>query len=155
MITTGSKTQHKHASQFSPLRLISSSSICRIVCCSIISVCCISLVGCGPRLAESRDVDLVGGEIKSIILDAVASEQTINIDASAEQPFNLHVYLLEDESALDAELARGAEPTKALAGASDSKAHKFSATAPGGKEVGIRLESSGGQDFTVKLKISN
>jgi len=122
--------QHVHRSQISPLSQsplgqISIGLIYRIACCCIMTFCCISVVGCGPTLAESRDVELVNAEIKSIILDAVASEQTINIEATAEQPFNLHVYLLENEAALDSELARGVEPTKALAGASDSKSHKL------------------------------
>ena len=121
----------------------------------MISLFCISSVGCGPRLATSRDVDLVGGEIKSIILDAIDSEQTISIEASAEQPFNLHVYLMENEAALDAELAQGIEPTKALAGSSGSKSHKVSAIVAGGKEAAVRLESPSGKDLTVKLKISN
>ena len=147
--------QFENKAQASTSSRISNGSLGQIALCIAI-LFCISLTGCGPKLAATRDVDLTAGEIKSIILDIVDSEQTINIEASAEQPFHLHVYLMENEAALDTEMERGVEqPTLALAGARESTSHKVSASVPGGKEAAVRLESANGQDFTVKLKISN
>lgn len=147
--------QHLHESQASQSTGFFNAPICRFVCYSAILFCCISSVGCGPKLDVSRDVELAGGEIKSITLDAISSEQTINVEASADQPFHLHVCLKENELALDSELERQVEPTMALAGSKDSKSHKVSASVPGGKEAAVRLQSATGQSFSVKLKISN
>ena len=155
MSPAGPTNQHLQRSHASPSTRISIGSIFRIACCSAILFCCISLVGCGPKLDVSRDVELAGGEIKSITLDAIASEQTINVEASGEQPFHLHVHLLENQDALDNELDRRVEPTMALAASSNSKSHKVSASVPGGKEAVVRLQSATGQDFSIKLKISN
>jgi len=130
-------------------------SLGQIGFCIAILFCCICLTGCGPTLAVSRDVELEGGGVKSIILDAIASEQTINVEATAEQAFHLHVYLMENEAALDSELEQRQEPTMALAGSSNNSTHKVSAKIPGGKEAAVRLESATGRNFTVKLKISN
>jgi len=147
--------QHLRESQASQPTKFSANTICRLVWYSAILFCCISLVGCGPKLAISRDVDLAPGEIKSIIIAAIGSEQTVNVEASSEEPFHLHLYLLENEAALDSELDRRAEPTMALAGSKDSKSHKVSASIPGGKEAAVRLQSATGQAFSVKLKITN
>ena len=133
----------------------STDSVGQLIYYGGILFCCILLVGCGPTLNVSRDVELNGIEIKSIIIDAVKSEQTVNVEASAEQPFDLHLHLVKNQDALDAELARGAEPTKALAGSSNSKSHKISASVPGGKEAAVRSQSANGQSFTVKLSITN
>ena len=147
--------QNLHVSKAIQLSRLFTGSICRFVCYGAILFCILSTLGCGPRLSVSRDVELANGEIKSIIIDAVNSEQTIKVEASAEQPFHLHVYLKENEAALDAELARRAEPTMALAVSSNKKTHKLTSSVPGGKEAGVRLESATGQNFSVKLKISN
>ena len=147
--------QFKNREQASKSSTIFNSLFGQIAFCIAISFCLISFTGCGSRLAVTKDVDLVGGEIKSIIMEVVDSEQTVNIEASAEQPFHLHVYLMKNEAALDSEMERGIKPTLALAGASNSSSHKVSASVPGGEEAAVRLESANGQDFTVKLKISN
>ena len=154
MYAAGPTHNPDQTSAFQPTRFFI-GSICQFVCYSAILFCCMSIVGCGPRLAVSRDVELKGGEIKSIIIDAIKSEQTINVEATAEQPFHLHVYLAENEAALDSELDRKVEPTMALAGSTDQTTHKLSASVPGGKEARVRLQSATGQEFSVQLKISN
>jgi len=155
MYSASPTNQRDRELQSSQVATVTVGMIGRIVCFSVIAVWCVSLVGCGPSLNISRDVELAPGEIKSIILDAVETEQTVNIEASAEHPFRLHIYLMENEAALDAELARGTETTKALAASKGSESHTVSATVPGGKEAGVRLEPTVGEDFSVKLNITN
>lgn len=125
---------------------------------SLLGVLALSLLictGCGPTLSVSKTMELKPNDIRSIIIEPLANDQEIKVEAKGAEPFHAHVYFVEDEKSIDLSIAMGTAPTKALGGSTDKKTHSFSALIPANREAAVRLEAASGKTVSVELTIRN
>jgi|GEM_PF-3525635 len=121
-----------------------------LVCSAIL------LSGCRPQLADQRDLRLAVGEILAIPIDPVDHEQTIQVTASSPgAAIHVHIYLKENEEAIERKITLGKPPEDLLASKSEATEISLSATVPAGKEVVVRLQSANSKTAEVHLEITN
>ncbi len=126
------------------------STILLLVCLATL------LCGCGPKLADQRDLTIEVNEIVSIPIDPIDREQTIKVTASSpDAPINVHVYLKENEAAIERKITLGKPPENLLANQNDAEQISLEAIVPAGKEVIVRLQTSGPKSAQVHLEITN
>lgn len=112
--------------------------------------------GCRARLADQRDVSIAVGEIVTVPIDAVSRDQTIQVVAqSPGKPIHVHVYLQENEEAIERAITLGKEPEKLLANALASEEVTLQAAVPADKVAVVRLQTSGPHSANVHLELSN
>lgn len=127
----------------------------RRTCLSIMAVSALWITGCGPTLSVEKTMELEPTNIRSIVINRVAIEQTIFVSAEGDGPFHAHVILTGDEDITDGDIALGKEPSKSLGGAREKQNHSFSATIPANKEAQVRLESASEKTVNVNVIINN
>lgn len=125
---------------------------------TILLLCCLATLfcGCGPKLADQRDLTIEINEIVAIPIDPIDREQTIKITASSpDAPINVHVYLKENETEIERKITLGKPPENLLANQNNAEQISLEATVPAGKEVIVRLQASDRQAAQVHLEMTN
>lgn len=115
----------------------------------------VSTSGCGPQLSASNSTEITPGEIRSVLVDPVGRDQEIKVVASSSVPFNIHIYLAEDEAEVDMAVASRKESEKILAGQLGVTSATLNAQIPANKEAAIRLECAGPDAGSVSYSIEN
>jgi len=123
----------------------------------LLLVCLVTLLGgCGPKLADQRDLTLEVNEILAIPIDPIERDQTIKITASSpDAPINVHVYLKEDEAEIERKITLGKPPESLLANQNDAEQISIEALVPAGKEAIVRLQTAGPKSAQVHLEMTN
>lgn len=112
--------------------------------------------GCGPRLASVQEIALEANDIRSIVLDPINRDQIINVVASSDgRLFDVHVYLFQDEEAVDGAIALGKSSDKVIASQTDSNQVSLEALIPANQEAAIRLQPAESESVTVSLTVTN
>ena len=111
--------------------------------------------GCGPTLSVKKTIEIDSGEIRTVLLDPVGQAQTIKVEASAAEPFHVHIHLAGDEDAVDLAIASGKESDKIITGESNVKSASLTAEIPANKEATVRFQSAGSGKNSVSYTISN
>ena len=112
--------------------------------------------GCGPRLAFFQEITLGSNDIQSVVLDPISREQVVTITANSNgPPFHIHVYLLQDEQAVDDAMALGTISDKVISGESNTNEVTLEALIPANEEAAIRLQPAGRDGVTVNLTVTN
>ena len=116
----------------------------------------ILVIGCRPRLADRRDISIDVGEIVSIPIDAIGHEQTIKIKVySPDKPINVHVFLKEDEEAIEEKITTDKPSENLLAHQIGAQQISLEALVPANKEVIVRLQAASPDSIKVHLEITN
>ena len=105
-------------------------------------------------LSVQKTLDLNPIDIKTVVIDPVATDQIIEVKAKAEHGFDLHVYLLADEEAIEVELAKNRDHEKLIAGSRNQKTHQLTATIPAKAEGVVRVACAEGKSVSVSLSIT-
>ncbi|MFK7766942.1 MAG: hypothetical protein AB8B55_06945 [Mariniblastus sp.] len=121
----------------------------------LILPCLILVTGCGPRLATTKTIELQSNDIRTILIDAISSEQTVSVTAKADSKFSLHVHLAGDEDAVDAAAALGKSVPEILAQSVDQLSADLKFVVPAGKEGALRFSMRGPAPVKVQYTISN
>ncbi len=125
---------------------------------SVPALLCILLIsaGCSPRLASVHEITLGANDIKSIVLDPIGKDQIIKVAAKSDGgPIHVHVYLVEDEQAVDDAITLGQTTDKAIACQMDSREILLEALIPANKEAAVRLQPASAENVTVNLTVTN
>ena len=118
-------------------------------------MCLVSFSGCGPRLSVDNVMELASGEVRSIIIDSIANEQTVSVAANSSVPFSLHVHLAGDEADVDAAVLAGQPSPKILAESINRDAVKLQFTVPAAKEAVVRFSTQNGDAASISYRIIN
>lgn len=110
--------------------------------------------GCDPVLSVQKTLEVDPTEIKTVIIDPVATDQVIKVKAEAEHGFDLHVYLLPDEEDVEVDLLRNRDSEKIIAGSRNQKSHELTATIPAKSEGVVRVAPAEGKSVSISLSIS-
>jgi hypothetical protein len=123
---------------------------------SILFAVLLMSTGCGPRLASVQEIALEANDIRSIVLEPISREQIINVLATSDgPPFHVHVYLFQDEQAVDDAISLGKTSDKVIASKSKSNQISLEALIPANQEAAIRLQSASPESVTVSLTVTN
>lgn len=114
--------------------------------------CC----GCGPKVMDEREVSLELGDIESIPFGPFKKELTVTVSASSPgAPISVYVYDSEQQEHVDYAISYGKEPQETWAGVASTEDVTLTAVIPADKEAIVRLQPTGREPATVKLKITN
>ena len=122
----------------------------------ILSGLLLALAGCGPRLASVQEIALDANDIRSIVLDPINKDQIINVVASSDgPPCDVHVYLIQDEEAVDAAITLGKPSDKVIVSQTNSNQISLEALIPANQEAAVRLQPAKSESVTVNLTVTN
>ena len=123
---------------------------------SILFALLLMSTGCGPRLASVQEIALDANDIRSIVLEPISREQMINVVATSDgPPIHVHVYLYQDEQAVDDAIALGKTSDKVIASESNSNQISLEALIPANQEAAIRLQPANSKSVNVSLTVTN
>ena len=111
------------------------------------------LTGCGgPRLDAKSTVEVNPGESKLSFVDAIKSDQKINVTAKSGAEFDIYLFLEKNQKSVEKEVDAGK-----FAGVLDKAVKttdaKLSATIPAGETGTVMIRSS--KKASVNLHIKN
>ena len=114
------------------------------------------LQGCEARLQDQRSLTLEGGEIQTILIDAVDHEQTLKVVASSpDASIDVHIYLQEHEEDIERSITLGKQAENILAQSTASKQIDLQAIVPANKEAAVRFYTVARERVNVEVTISN
>ncbi|MBI83193.1 MAG: hypothetical protein CMJ81_08360 [Planctomycetaceae bacterium] len=121
-------------------------------------ICVVTIVlGCvPPRLSDERSVTLEIGEIRTLAIDPLDVEQTIEVVASsADGPFDVHIYHQEHEAQIERSLTLGKPAKHVIASHENTQETRLEATIQPEKTAIIRFYPRARQQTTVNVSLSN
>lgn len=121
-------------------------------------ICVVTIVlGCvPPRLSDERSLTLEIGEIRTLAIDPLDVEQTIEIVASsADGPFDVHIYHQEHEAQIERSLTLGKFAEHVIASHENTQETRLEATIQPKKTAIIRFYPSARKQTTVNVILSN
>ena len=128
----------------------------KLISFSVLFTLLLMSTGCGPRLASVQEIALEANDIRSIVLEPISREQIINVVATSDgPPIHVHVYLLQDEQAVDDAITLGKTSDKVIASKSNSNQISLEALIPANQEAAVRLQPASSESVTVSLTVTN
>lgn len=120
----------------------------------ILGIACV--VGCGHRLSYQNQYTLESGYVQTVTLDPVSVDQTVTIHAvSNGNLFQIHVYLLKDETEAELAIAKQQASDKVIASSASTKDVTLKADIPADQTGIVRLEAASAKDVNVSVEITN
>jgi hypothetical protein len=111
--------------------------------------------GCGPKVIYDKEVPLAAGDIQPIVFGPFDKEQEVTVSVeSPGAPVSVYLHEVEQTEYVDYDISFGKTPQNVLAGEASTEGTTLTTTVPAGKEIVVRLQPTGGQPASVKLKIT-
>jgi len=116
----------------------------------------VAIVGCEARLENVGTVNVIPGEIKSKVIEAINKEQKIKVVGTATTgQFNVFVYLQKDQTECENAINSGRKTTKMIVQKNQSTQAELTALIPANQVAIVSLTSADGKPGVVSLKITN
>ena len=112
------------------------------------------LCGCQSRLDIDQTFALDPNQSRVVVVEAPRYAQTVNVHATADEPFNVYLCLEKDVKDVEDALLKGKESDKVLAKSEKTKDATISGKTPAKTEAAVIVMTSTAKVANVKLKIT-